>query len=148
MPGTPTTGYVHGSDLLLGFYESTTFIALGHSKSCDIEYKADTKERATKEASNTGKWTEKGVEKLSVNINAEGFHCYEDTANGKDKLIELMTAGVPVPLRYAHRGEELTKYRTGNFIITSVKETAPADADASYSVTFENSGAVTLVTVP
>lgn len=144
---TPTTGFIHGSDLLLGFYESTTFVALGHAKSCEIDNKADTKERATKEASNTGKWTEKGVNKLSVSISAEGFQCYEDTANAKAKLLELWEDGLPVTLRYAHRGEETTKYRTGSFIITNLKESAPADDDATYSVSFENSGPVTVTTV-
>jgi predicted secreted protein len=144
---TPTTGYIHGSDLLLGIMVETVFTPLGHSKSCEIQNSAETKDRATKETSQNGKWKDKTVSSLSVSISAEGFAFYGDTM-GYDALLAMWGAGQPVILKYAHRGEEATKYRTGSFLITSLKESAPADDDASYSISLENSGEVTTVTVP
>lgn len=136
------TGYIHGSDLLLMVGED----ALGHSKSCEIQNQAETKERATKETSNTGKWKEKSVTALSVSVSSEGFSFYGDTM-GYDALLAMWEAGKPVTLKYAHRGEETTKYRTGQFIITNLTENAPADDDATYSISLENSGEVKTVTV-
>lgn len=136
------TGYIHGSDLLLFVGEKV----LGHSQSCEIENQTETKERAHKEVSNTGKWKEKSVVSLSVAVSAEGFSFYGDEM-GYDALLAMWEEGRPVTLKYAHRGEEATKYRTGQFVITSLKETAPADDDATYSISFENSGEIKTVEV-
>lgn len=137
-----TEGYIHGSDLLLMIAGT----ALGHSKTCSIKNTAETKGRATKETSHSGKWEEKAVTKLSVSISAEGFSFYNDTL-GYPQLLALWKAGTPVQVKYAHRGEETTKYRTGSFIITDLEESAPADDDATYSISLENSGEVTEVEV-
>ena len=50
-------GYIHGSNMILLVNDTP----LGHSKSCSIQNQAETKDRATKETSNTGKWKEKSV---------------------------------------------------------------------------------------
>lgn len=136
------TGYIHGSDMLLSVGEE----ALGHSKSCEIQNQAETKERATKETSNTGKWKEKSVTALSVSVSSEGFSFYGDKL-GYDALLKMWEQGKPVTLKYAHRGEEATKYRTGQFIITNLTENAPADDDATYSISMENTGEVKTVEV-
>lgn len=141
-------GYIHGSDMIL-YVESgdpKVLKALGHSKSCEIQNQAETKERATKQTSNSGKWVEKSVSRLTVSINAEGFSFYGDQM-GYPELLSIWETGKPVTLKYAHRGEEETKYRTGQFVITSVSETSPSDDDASYSISFENTGEVTTVVV-
>ena len=41
-------GYVHGSDMLVGLMMEDAFSPLGHSKTCTISNKAETKERAVK----------------------------------------------------------------------------------------------------
>lgn len=41
-------GYVHGSDMLVGLMLEDAFSPLGHSKTCTISNKAETKERAVK----------------------------------------------------------------------------------------------------
>ncbi|MEG0807657.1 MAG: phage tail tube protein [Alistipes sp.] len=139
---TGKTGYVHGSDLLLLIDEE----ALGHSKSCEIQNQAETKQRATKETSNTGRWNDKSVIALSVSISAEGFSFYGDKL-GYEALLKKWEKGEPVVAKYAHRGEEATTYRTGKFTITSLTETAPADDDATYSISLENCGEVKTVDV-
>ncbi|MCS2679594.1 hypothetical protein NXV81_02910 [Bacteroides ovatus] len=61
-------GYVHGSDMLVGLMMEDAFSPLGHSKTCTISNKAETKERAVKPtladkvaAASAGKWKEKSV---------------------------------------------------------------------------------------
>ena len=82
-------GYVHGSDMLVGLMVEEAFSPLGHSKTCTISNKAETKERAVKptlaekaKAANAGKWKEKSVSGLSVEISSEGFRFYGDEMAG------------------------------------------------------------------
>ena len=138
-------GYVHGSDMLVGLMLEDAFSPLGN--------KAETKERAVKPtladkvaAASAGKWKEKSVSGLSVEISSEGFKFYGDEM-GYDKLLELWEKSEPVTVRYALRGEETTKYREGKFLITSLEETSPSDDDSTYTISLENSGPVATKTV-
>ena len=136
-------GYIHGSNLLV-------FIggkAIGHCTSCTITHNTESKERAVKPAStvaggNTGKWTEKSVTKLSESISGEGFCFYNEAECGYPELLALWQKAQPVDVKYAHRGEDATKYRTGKFVITNLEQTRPADDDASYSISLESTGEV------
>ena len=146
-------GYIHGSDMLVGLMLEDAFTPMGHSKTCTISNKAETKERAVKPtletkaaASSSGKWKEKSVSGLSVEISSEGFKFYGDEM-GYDKLLELWEKSEPVTVRYALRGEETTKYREGKFLITSLDETSPSDDDSTYTISLENSGPVATKTV-
>lgn len=146
-------GYIHGSDMLVGLMLEDAFTPMGHSKTCTISNKAETKERAVKPtletkavASSAGKWKEKSVSGLSVEISSEGFKFYGDEM-GYDKLLELWEKSEPVTVRYALRGEETTKYREGKFLITSLDETSPSDDDSTYTISLENSGPVATKTV-
>lgn len=140
-----SNGYIHGSDLLMGIYEGNEFKPFGHSSSCEIENTAETKSRATKETTNTGRWEDKSVSNFSVSVNVSGFRFYGDEGLNYPELLKIWEAGDPVTVRYAHRGEEKTCYREGKFIITSLKESAPADDDATYDLSMENSGKVETV---
>lgn len=135
--------YKDGQDLLLGFMEEESFIALGHSTGCKISRSSETGERVTKEAA-SGKFKEKYVKSLSVSISAEGFeYDYGEAAErGYPKLREIWKNAVPVTLRWHERGNT-AEYEEGLFIITSLEDDAQAGDDRKYSVTFENSGPVT-----
>ena len=91
--------------------------ALGHSTECKISYKAETGTRKTKEAA-AGKWDEKYVKSLGCTVTASGFVHEDDSANGIDG---------------------------GQFIITALDHEGKAGDDETYSITLENSGAVTTV---
>lgn len=135
--------YKHGSNLLLFIGET----ALGHSKECKISNKSTTKKRAHKEQSNDGAWPEESVTELSVEITTSGFVFSEDVDNGYDALYEVWESKQPVTLKYAYRGEEKSKYRTGQFIISELSTDGPADDDSTYAASFKNSGPVTTVNV-
>ena len=146
-------GCGNGSDILVGLMMEDAYSPLGHSKTCTISNKAETKERAVKPtladkvaAASAGKWKEKSVSGLSVEISSEGFKFYGDEM-GYDKLLELWEKSEPVTVRYALRGEETTKYREGKFLITSLEETSPSDDDSTYTISLENSGPVATKTV-
>lgn len=141
--------YVDGSDLLM-------FVggkAIGHCTSCTVSYSAETKDRKVKpvasEASGAaGKWKAKSVSGLSCSLSFEGLVYDGETESGYAELERLMLAGEPIQCKYAHRGEETTKYHSGMFVLTSLEQQRPAGEDATYSGTLENSGEVTEYPAP
>lgn len=139
-----TGGYREGTDLIL----SVDGKALGHSTTCKISDSSETGERVTKEAQ-TGKWKEKYIKSLSETVTAEGFS-YEGDQMGYPALKSLMLSSATVHLTYSYRangnnGTAANQAYEGDFVITSLEETGDAGDDAKWSVTFENTGAVTEV---
>ncbi len=137
--------YRDGTDLILGIVRNETFWPLGHSTGCKISDSSETGERVTKEVT-TGKWKEKYVKSLAESIQADGFVYDGDDAANKANLPtlkELWMSGQPVKARYAYRGEENTRYYEGDYVITSLENDGQAGDDEKYSITLENSGAIT-----
>ena len=132
--------YRDGTDLILGFVIDEVFWPFGHSTGCKISDSSETGERVTKEAS-SGKWKEKYIKSLAESIQADG----DDEAQkvGMPTLKEAWLAAKPVKARYAYRGEENTKYYEGDYVITSLENDGQAGDDEKYSITLENSGAIT-----
>ena len=135
--------YVNGSDLLM----SVGGKACGHSTSHTTTYNSETKDRAVKPASteaaeNAGLFKEKSVTGLSVQVKCEGLRFYGETENGYKDLLGKWKKGQTVELKAFVRGSDAAPYMSGNFIITSLEEGAPAGDDTTYNATFDNSGAV------
>ena len=141
----PKEGYVNGSDLLM----SITGKACGHCTSHTTTYTSETKDRAvkpasTESASNAGLFKEKTVTGLSVQVKCEGLRFYGEEENGMKDLLAKWKVGGTVELKGFARGGDAAPYMSGNFIISSLEESAPAGDDTTYSVTFDNTGAVTI----
>lgn len=142
----PKKGYVNGSDLLM----SITGKACGHCTSHTTTYNSETKDRAVKPAStesaaNAGLFKEKTVTGLSVQVKCEGLRFYGEEENGMKDLLAKWKVGGTVELKgFARDGGDAAPYMSGNFIISSLEESAPAGDDTTYSVTFDNTGAVTI----
>jgi predicted secreted protein len=122
-----------------------TLWPLGNSTGCKISDSSETGDRVTKEVT-TGKWKEKYVKSLAESIQADGFVYDGDDAANKANLPtlkELWMTGQPITARYAYRGEEQTKYYQGDYVITSLENDGQAGDDEKYSLTLENSGAIT-----
>lgn len=139
------TGYVNGSDLLV----SIDGKASGHCTSHTTTYSSETKDRAVKPESNestpnAGLFKEKTVTGLSVQVKCEGLRFYAETESGIKELLAKWKTGGVVELKGFARGGDATPYMSGKFIISSLEESAPAGDDTTYSVTFDNSGAVTI----
>ena len=137
--------YIEGRDLMLfidtGSDGSPKWTPTAAATSHQISYSGETKERVTKDTGN-GAFSQKTVTKLSVSITCEALKTFNADC-GFDSLLVLMKARKPVKLKYGFAQEESSdKYEEGMFVITSLEESSPADDDASYSATFENSGVV------
>lgn len=141
----PKDGYVNGSDLLV----SIDGQASGHCTSHTTTYNSETKDRAvkpvaTEAAENAGLFKEKTVTGLSVQVKCEGLRFYSETESGMKPLLAKWKKGSVVELKGFARGGDAAPYMSGNFIISTLEESAPAGDDTTYSVTFDNSGVVTI----
>ena len=140
MAATAKTGYVNGSDLLLFIGDK----AIGHCTSHTATFNSETKDRAVKpEATkgiSAGLWKGKTVIGLSISISTEGLRFYNETELGFKGLFKEWIKGKSVKLKCLERGNSEKPYLVGQFVITSLEESAPAQDDATYSANFENDG--------
>lgn len=137
-------GYVNGSDLLVSIGGK----AAGHCTTHTTTYNTETKDRAVKPAStastSAGLWKEKSVTGLSVQVKVEGLRFYADQESGMKDLLAKWKVGSTVELKGFARSADASPYMNGNFIVSSLEESAPAGDDTTYSATFDNSGEVTI----
>ena len=138
------TGYINGSDLLVKIAGK----AVGHCTSHTLTFASETKDRAVKPVASatisTSLWKGKGVTGLSVSISAEGLRNYDETEGGFKSLVNAWVTGQPVEVIGFERESDATPYLSGNFVITKLEETSPAQDDATYSISLENDGVVTI----
>lgn len=134
---------VNGSDLLC----SVSGKAIGHCTSHEATFTTETTETAVKPsasvpASSASLFKSKRVIGLSVNVTADGLQFYGETESGVKAVLSPWKKGDNIELALFEREHDATPYVKGNFIITSIKQTASAGQDATYSVTFDNNGPV------
>ena len=136
----PQSGYVNGSDLLLSIGGK----AVGHCTSHTLTFNSETKDRSVKLAASagyvSGLWKGKGVTGLSISISAEGLRFYGETENGYSEIASKWGTGQSVEVKAFEREGDADPYVVGNFVITSLEETSPAQDDATYTVNLENDG--------
>lgn len=138
--------YIEGRDLMVFVYTSggsggPTWTKTAAATSHTISYSAETKERVTKDTEN-GAFSQKSVTKLSVSISVEALTTYQADCGFKS-LLKMFKERKPVKLKYGFTTDEGTEeHEEGLFVITSLEESSPADDDATYSATFENTGNV------
>lgn len=144
---TTTTAeeYINGSDLLVSFGGSAT----GHATSHSVSLSTETKDVAVKPAasaarSSAGLFKNKRVTGLSVQIKADGLAVYDESEAGVPDFLEKWAEGQSVAVKAFARGGDTTPYISGNFIIASMEISSPAGEDATYSITLDNDGAVTV----
>ncbi len=146
-----STGYVNGSDLLVSVAGTSTgtYKAIGHCTTHTCSFSSETKDRAVKPAASTttlgaGLWKDKSVSGLSVQIKADGLRYYAEAEEGFGALLGKWETGAKVYLRAFVRSNDSAPYLSGAFIISSLEHTGAAGDDATYSVTFDNAGEVTI----
>lgn len=137
--------YVNGSDLLV----SVAGKAVGHCTSHTATFNTETKDVAVKPAASVAPssgslYKSKRVTGLSVQVKADGLQFYNETESGFKAALAPWSKGQSVQLKLFERSQDTKPYASGNFIISSIEQTAPAGEDATYSVTFDNDGAVTV----
>jgi predicted secreted protein len=65
---------------------------------------------------------------------------YGETENGFTEIAAKWGKGQSVAVLAYEREGDATPYVSGNFIITSIEETSPAQDDATYSIQLESDG--------
>ncbi len=133
-------GYFNGSDMLLIIDGK----AAGHCSTHTVQLSSETKDRAVKPLASkprtNGKFKNKTVTGQSITVNAEGLVYYGETENGYKALLKAWKEGKPVKLKCMERGDSSEPYLEGNFVVTSLERSDPADEDSTWSATFENDG--------
>ena len=137
--------YVNGSDLLVMVGTK----AVGHCTTHTATFSTETKETAFKPlasvaAGSSSLFKGKRVSGLSVQVKADGLVFSGETEAGFKDILAAWKTGAAITLKLFKRGGDATPYCSGNFIISSLENTAPAGEDATYSATFDNDGAVTI----
>ena len=139
------TGYCNGSDMLL--YVGGK--AVGHCSTHSVNCASETKDRAVKPLASkgisSGLWKDKSVTGLSITVSAEGIVFYGETENGYAQLLALWHAAQPVQVKCFERGatDSTTTpepYLAGNFVITKLDSSNPAQDDATYTIELECAG--------
>lgn len=135
--------YVNGSDLLV----SVAGTAIGHCTSHTATFNTETKDMAVKPVATEKKsaaalFKSKRITGLSVQVKADGLVVYSETESGLKALLGKWKVGQSIELALFEREGDDTPYCSGNFIITSLEQTAPAGEDTTYSVAFDNDGSV------
>lgn len=132
--------YINGSDLLVNVGGK----AVGHSTSCQITLSAETKERAVKPLSSlpsqSGLWKDKGITGLAVSISADGLRVQTESEKGFMEIAPDWGKGDTVEVEVYDRGNTSSPILKGDFVITSLEITGPAQDDITYSVSLENAG--------
>ena len=139
------SGYVNASDLLL----SVAGKAIGHCTTHTTSFNTETKDVAVKPAASVAAssgalFKSKRVTGLSVQVKADGLKSYREAETGFKDLLALWKLGQSVQVQCFERENDETPYLSGNFIISNLDDTAPAGEDATYSITLDNDGEVTI----
>lgn len=132
--------YVNGSDMLL----SISGAAFGHCTTHTTTFNSETKDRKVKPvaslAKSSGLWADKGVIALSISIRAEGLLFYNETETSFRELLALWKSGESVTVTCFERENDSVPYLEGEFVISSLERTDPAQDDSTVSISLENSG--------
>lgn len=139
---------VLGKDMML-FVEAK---ALALATSCKLGLSAETIDTQSKDS---GIWTEKDIKKLSWNASSENVFSADADANSYDKLFALFIAHKPVILKFGIVGNPDVNEMpaagwtlangayTGKAVITLLEANAPDGDKATFSISFEGTGALT-----
>lgn len=146
---TTTNEVIQGQDILFLLGEACIAMSTAHT----LNITQETQERAVKPPlsepiSARSKFTHKTVTKTSVQLTADAVVAVNTEESGYIDIAQLALDGKPVAckgyVRKATAGGTAVAYLEGNFIITACNLTASRDGDATYSVTAENDGPVTI----
>lgn len=142
---------VNGKDLMLFAELNSKISTIALSTSCKLSVSGETLDTASKDS---GKWTEKIMKKLSYSASSENCFSADNAINGYDALLEAMITMKPIKMKIGipsnSDADELpeggwlepnTSYE-GMVLITSVELNAPDGDKATFSVSFEGSGAL------
>lgn len=127
---------INGSDLLIRHDGFDVAYCTSHT----VTFNSETKSRTVKPLFELTKsdeaWKDQGVAALSCSINFEGLRAVYDFRF--DYILQKLCIAVKFFVE-AYQRDSPTPYITGDFVLTSLEETAAALEDVVYKGTFESS---------
>lgn len=133
-----TAGIINGT--LIGIYVAGTKVA--NATSNDLDLSMALRETTNKDTSGY-KTSLGGI--LSWTCSGEGFFA-EDAAYGFDDLFAVWAARTAVTVMISSQVSGDKKY-TGSALLINLKRTAPLEANTTFTVSFEGTGALTEATI-
>lgn len=144
----------NGSDLMLFVGGKSIAFATSHKLSINVE----TVETSSKDSG--GKWTTKSAKKMSWNVTTENLYSNDGEGLEYSELHDLLIAREPIDVVFGLEKDTATKadevptdgwvaattgvYK-GKVIITALEINAPNGDNATFTATFEGTGALTKV---
>lgn len=141
-----TTGIVNGTDLFVGLDVAaggagTTFVAITHATSANINFSMETREATTKDSAG---FTEVLEGLRSVSIDAEGMTAL-DAALGYEELYALWNNRTLFNLEFGTAESGDTVYQIKGYM-TSLAVSSGVEDSSTFSCSFECTGTVTTAT--
>lgn len=138
MPSRTNT-ILNGTDL--GVYTGASPSLIGASTTCSLQLTRDTRDVSNKDS---GGWKAVKTGQKSWSISTEGLYNPSGT-NGYIALYNAWTAGTELTLTLKSAGNPTGDYYwSGSAVITSLQMNAPNEGNATFSVTFQGTGALTM----
>ena len=144
---------VYGGDLMLFIGSGTTKQPLAYSTTAKLSVSAKTRETASKD--DTGKFAKKAIGKYDWNCSTDGLLSWETTTgtNYMDDVYALFLAGEEINIVFGSKTgttpawtvDATAKSFTGKGLITAVDLNASDGDNATYSITIEGNGLLSLV---
>ncbi|MZQ50429.1 MAG: hypothetical protein GT598_15635 [Bacteroidales bacterium] len=141
----------YGGDLMVFVGTGVTKTPIAFSTSAKLNVSMKTRDISSKDS---GDWTEKAAGKFDWNASTDGLSSFgaTGTTHSVEDLYSCMMAKNPVNLAFGTRCgtspswslNTLKKYFSGSALITSMDMTANDDETATYSVTFEGNGKLSI----
>lgn len=137
MAAAKTVGVINGT-MLLVYIDSTHPIAL--STTCSLVLNSDMRDISNKDAAG---WKKVLPGMKNWTVSCEGLVAY-DTSYNYQYLLAAQLAGTAFSLSFKSTNTAGDYYFSGSAYITTVNLTAQNEANATFSVSFQGSGALTL----
>lgn len=122
---------IHGKDCVVGYYSSSTFVAIGASKSCTLNVSVDTQEVAS---STSGTWNEYVLKRSGWTMSVSGL-----LVSGDTDLFDMLAARTALSVSFTGTGIEYT----GSAYLTDVSYTATIKDLTEYSISLQGTGELT-----
>ena len=140
----PFEGYTDGGDFLLEIDNK----CVGHCTEHKLKYSAETKDRQVKAAKTvttlgSSKFKEVTVTDQTMTGSANGYIYAGESELDIDAVREAWLAGRPIQAKGYRRDRSAQADMSCMIVITEFEENYPKGDDATFSISFKNSGAIT-----
>lgn len=134
----PSTGIINGTDLRVYVGGNAVAYATEGSISLSREFT----EQLHKDNAGSG-WTERSAHTKSGTITCSALYADDAASSNLNELFTSWDGGTTVTVKFS---TEVTgdDFWSGSFLVESLELNAPDKDDASYSVTFISTGAITM----